>query len=101
MDSTALGEGLIIAAAGMGLVFLALGLLMVAMWALERAFRPRREEASRPTAGPTEAELAAIAAAIAYLRAGPATEPPIGGTSLGAELTTPPGRWWETVINAE
>ena len=40
MDSTFL-QGLWITIMGMGLVFLALGLLVLAMMALERLFRPR------------------------------------------------------------
>ena len=40
MDST-FWQGLWITAVGMGLVFLALGILVLAMMALERLFRPK------------------------------------------------------------
>lgn len=77
----------------MGLVFLALGLLMAAMWALDRAFRPAPAETAELAEGPTPTELAAIAAAVAHLRAEGVTGQLIGGASLGAGLREPPGRW--------
>lgn len=92
MNLAELQHGLIIAAAGMGLVFLALGLLMMAMWLLERAFRPAPEEAAQ---GPTPTELAAIVAAVAHIQARSPARERIGGESLGAGLGDPPGHWWE------
>lgn len=95
MNLAELQHGVIIAALGMGLVFLALGLLIVAMWALERAFRPAPQGTPEPVQGPTPTELAAITAAVAHLRAEPVPGRRIGGASLGAGLGAPPGRWWE------
>lgn len=56
---------------GMGLVFLALGILVLAMMALERLFRPRAEGAMARGAAQAppmeEEEIAAIAVALASL----------------------------------
>jgi len=101
VDIAELQRGLIVVTTGMGLVFLALGLLMVAMWALDRAFRPVPAASPEPTEGPTPAELAAIAAAVLHLRAEGTRRQRIGGESLGAGLGSPPGHWWRSADGGE
>jgi Na+-transporting methylmalonyl-CoA/oxaloacetate decarboxylase gamma subunit len=63
-------QGLWITVVGMSLVFLALGILVLAMMALERLFRPRVDGTMAPEAAEepsTEEEIAAIAVALASL----------------------------------
>ena len=94
MDSTFL-QGLWITVVGMGLVFLALGLLVLAMIALKRLFRPRAEGAmvrravEEPLTG--EEEIVAIAVALASLLT--KKEAPVGGRQLGSVLGDGPGSW--------
>ena len=94
MDSTFL-QGLWITVMGMGLVFLALGLLVLAMMALERLFRPRAEGARATEAAeepPTEEEeIVAIAVALASLLA--KKEVQVGDSQLGSALGDGPGSW--------
>ena len=93
MESTFL-QGLWITAMGMGLVFLALGLLVLAMMALERLFQPRTEKAM-VTGGAeepsTEEEIAAIAVALASLLA--KKEARVEDRQLGSALGDGPGSW--------
>jgi sodium pump decarboxylase gamma subunit len=94
LDSTFL-HGLWITVVGMGLVFLALGILVLAMMALDRLFRPRTEEAMARGAAeepPTEEdEIAAIAVALASLLT--KKEAPVGNRQLGSDLKDGPGSW--------
>jgi len=85
-------HGLILTAVGMGLVFLALGIFLVSMMALTRLFPHRETSAVDATAGtksqpsssgPSEAELAAIGAALTiWLKepAGRSSDPQLGAT---------------------
>lgn len=94
MDSTFL-QGLWITGVGMGLVFLALGILVLAMMALERLFRPRAK--GTITAGAAEEpsteeeEIAAIAVALASLLT--KREAQVGDRQLGSALRGGPGSW--------
>jgi len=92
LDSTFL-QGLWITAMGMGLVFLALGLLVLAMMALERLFRPTAKEVTATGAAEEpsteEEEIAAIAVALASLL----KEAQGGDRQLGAALGDGPGPW--------
>lgn len=93
MDSTFL-QGLWITVVGMGLVFLALGLLVVAMMALERLFRPRAEAAMAMGIAEetlTEEEVAAIAVALASLLTKKVAQ--VGDRQLGSTLADGPGSW--------
>ena len=94
MDSTFL-QGLWIAVVGMGLVFLALGILVLAMMALERLFRPRAEGAMARGAAEEpsteEEEIAALAAALASLLT--RKEAPVVDLQLGSALGDGPGSW--------
>jgi Na+-transporting methylmalonyl-CoA/oxaloacetate decarboxylase gamma subunit len=95
LDSTFL-QGLWITGVGMGLVFLALGLLVAAMMALERLFRPRAKGAMATGGGAEEAsteeeEIVAIAVALASLLT--KQEAQIGGRQLGSALGDGPGSW--------
>ena len=94
MDSTFL-QGLWITAVGMGLVFLALGILVLAMMALERLFRPRAEGAMVTDAAEEpsteEEEIAAIAVALANLLT--KKEAQVGDRQLGSALRDGPGSW--------
>ena len=94
MDSTFL-QGLWITVVGMGLVFLALGLLVLAMMALERLFRPRAKEAmaTGSTGEPSteEDEIVAIAAALASLLT--EKEAQAEDQQLGSALGDGPGSW--------
>ena len=94
MDSTFL-QGLWITVMGMGLVFLALGILVLAMMALERLFRPRTEGAmaTRAAEEPSteEEEIAAIAVALASLLR--KKEARVEDRQLGSALGDGPGSW--------
>jgi sodium pump decarboxylase gamma subunit len=94
LDSTFL-QGLWITVMGMGLVFLALGILVLAMMALERLFRPRakgamaRGGAEEPS---TEGEeIAAIAVALASLLR--KKEARVEDRQLGSALGDGPSSW--------
>jgi sodium pump decarboxylase gamma subunit len=91
--SDLLWQGLIISFSGMGLTFLALGLLILTMIVLERVFRPQPErvpaEADQP-AGVDDEIVAAIAVALARARPTEAGR----SDSLGATLQNETGRWW-------
>ncbi len=80
---------------GMGLVFLALGILVLAMMTLERLFRPKAEGAlvTRAAEEPsTEGEeIAAIAVALASLLT--KKESQVGDRQLGSALRDGPGSW--------
>ena len=94
MDSTFL-HGLWITVTGMGLVFLALGILVLAMMTLDRLFRPRAkqamatEAAEEPSTG--EEEIAAIAVALASLLT--KQEAQVRDRQLGSALGDSPGSW--------
>lgn len=94
MGSTFL-QGLWITVVGMGLVFLALGILVLAMMALERLFRPKAKGAMVTGAAgepsTEEEEIAAIAVALASLLA--KKEAPVGNRQLGSALGDGPGSW--------
>jgi Na+-transporting methylmalonyl-CoA/oxaloacetate decarboxylase gamma subunit len=79
----------------MGLVFLALGLLVLAMMALERLFQPRAEGVMVTGAveepSTEEEEIATIAVALASLLA--RKEAPVGNRQLGSALGDGPGSW--------
>ena len=94
MDST-FWQGLWIAVVGMGLVFLALGILVLAMMALERLFRPRAKGAMATGAAEEpsteEEEIAAIAVALASLLT--KKEARVGNRQLGSALGDGPGSW--------
>ena len=94
MESTFL-QGLWITVVGMGLVFLALSLLVLAMIALERLFQPRAEKAmvTGVTEEPSmeEEEIAAIAVALASLLV--KKEARVEDRQLGSALGDGPGSW--------
>jgi sodium pump decarboxylase gamma subunit len=94
LDSTFL-HGLWITVMGMGLVFLALGILVAAMMALERLFRPRAEGAMATGAAEEpstdEEEIAAIAVALASLLT--KQEAQVGDRQLGSALGDGLGSW--------
>jgi sodium pump decarboxylase gamma subunit len=94
LDSTFL-QGLWITIMGMGLVFLALGILVLAMMALERLFRPRAEGvmATRAAEEPSteEEEIVAIAVALASLLT--KKEAQARDRQLGSALGDRPGSW--------
>jgi sodium pump decarboxylase gamma subunit len=105
LDSTFL-QGLWITVVGMGLVFLALGILVLAMMALDRLFRPRAKEAMATEAASSlvvdlqstteepsteEEEIVAIAVALANLLT--RKEAPVGDRQLGSALGDGPGSW--------
>ena len=93
-------HGLILTVLGMGLVFLALAIFLLSMVALTRLFSERETglgvamaEVTGRTAssGPSEAEMAAIGAALAVWLG----EPPGQGfdPQLGATLASSPSPW--------
>lgn len=91
-------HGLVLTVVGMGLVFLALGILLASMVALTRLFPARgkstgvaADEAKARPSGPSEAELAAIGAALAVWLKGPAAF--ASDPQLGAALAAPPSLW--------
>jgi len=94
LDSTFL-QGLWITVVGMSLVFLALGILVLAMMALERLFRPRAEVAMATGAAEQSAteeeEIVAIAVALASLLTKKETQ--VGDRQLGSALGDGPGSW--------
>ena len=94
MDSTFL-HGLWITVMGMGLVFLALGILVAAMMALERLFRPRAKGAMATGAAEEpsmeEEEIVAIAVALASLLT--EKEAQVGDRQLGSALGDGLGSW--------
>jgi Na+-transporting methylmalonyl-CoA/oxaloacetate decarboxylase gamma subunit len=94
LDSTFL-QGLWITGVGMGLVFLALGILVLAMMALERLFRPRAKGAMATGAAEEpsieEEEIVAIAIALASLLT--KKEAQAGDRQLGSALRGGPGSW--------
>ena len=94
MDSTFL-HGLWITVMGMGLVFLALGILVAAMMALERLFRPRAKGAmargGAEESSTEEEEIAAIAVALTSLLT--KKEAPVWDRQLGSALRDGPGSW--------
>jgi sodium pump decarboxylase gamma subunit len=94
LDNTFL-QGLWITVVGMGLVFLALGILVLAMMALERLFQPRAKKAvvtgvmEKPST--EEEEIVAIAVALASLLT--KKEAQVGDRQLGSALRDGPGSW--------
>ncbi len=92
MGST-LWQGLVITVTGMGLVFLALGILVLAMIALDRLFRPKAEEALETGASeePSAEEVVAITVALASLLT--REEARVGDRQLGSALRDGPGAW--------
>jgi Na+-transporting methylmalonyl-CoA/oxaloacetate decarboxylase gamma subunit len=94
LDSTFL-QGLWITGVGMGLVFLALGVLVLAMMALERLFRPRAKGAmatgSAEEPSTEEEEIVAIAVALTSLLT--KKEAQVGDRQLGLALGDGPGSW--------
>jgi sodium pump decarboxylase gamma subunit len=93
LDSTFL-QGLWITVVGMGLVFLALGILVLAMMALERLFRPRAKGAMATGAAEEpsteEEEIVAIAVALASLLTRREAQL---NQQLGSALGDGPGSW--------
>jgi len=85
-------QGLYITVAGMGLVFAALGLLLLAMVALDRAFRPRPADLLVEEAGPEvpEEDLALVAAVGLALALAEAE----GAEEGASPEVLPPGRGW-------
>ncbi len=79
-------QGLYVTVVGMGLVFMALGILLAAMVALDRSFRASEAKADPPSVEEgTEEDIVAIATAMSYLLAEKEAAP--GKTSeLGASL---------------
>ena len=96
----AIWQGLSLSALGMGLTFAALGLLILAVFMLERIFRTRRliPEERSPEEMPVASSLArdmreeetvvAIAVALAHLRS-----LDMGRSGLGEALEAGPGPW--------
>ncbi len=93
-------QGLGLSVLGIGLTFAALGLVILAIIWLQRVFPPapaasgERETAEVPAIhvpveSPEEEIVAAIAAALAYLRSEKA-----GASALGVALQAERGRWW-------
>ena len=100
-------QGLSLSALGMGLTFAALGLLILAMFVLERIFRPRRltPEEGYPEEMPVASSLAhdiqeetvvAIAVALAHLRS-----LDLRRSELGEALEAGPGPWGMKHITRE
>ena len=98
--SDLLEQGLWISVIGLSILFIAMGLLFVLMMLLERLTRGRtqpviQKEAplNRDTTALEQAKkdeiAAAIAVAVAYLRAQDR-----GKSSLGSTLEAGPGQWW-------
>ena len=84
-------HGLVLTVVGMGLVFLALAIFLGAMVALTRLFPHRETSAEAAPAGPTEAELAAIGAALTIWSKTPTDRVP--DPQLGATLAAGPSPW--------
>ena len=100
-------HGLVLTVVGMGLVFLALVIFLVSMVVLARLF-PERETSARgatagaedqPSSGPSEAELAAIGAALAIWLKEPAGHSP--DLQLGATLASSPYPWGIAASSAQ
>ena len=102
--SNVIVQGLIISVIGIGLTFLALGILILVMILLDRLFSDKKEGDSAETepvektaVGPParntvdEEIVAAIAVALAQVRSLESRE---GG--LGATLEEAPSGWWQT-----
>ena len=101
--SDVLWQGLMISVMGMGLTFLALGLLILTMILLERFSRssveppvpdgtaPKEEPSSGVPTQNTEDEEIAAAIAVALARKRSLN---VGQGSLGATLEVGPGAWW-------
>ena len=101
--SPLLTQGLVISALGLGLTFAALGVFIVVILGLQRAFAPRPSQpapAAPPPAAPsadardTEGEeiAAAIVIALSHLRSQELCE-----SGLGEALTAGRGPWWRPV----
>ena len=102
--SNVIVQGLILSVVGMGLTFLALGILILVMVLLDRLFRDKTETRSGE-AEPTEKAavsslvrdtadeevVAAIAVALAQVRSLELCE-----VGLGSTLEQAPSRWWQT-----
>jgi Na+-transporting methylmalonyl-CoA/oxaloacetate decarboxylase gamma subunit len=93
-------HGLILTVVGMGLVFLALGIFLASMMTLTRLFPGRETSAGMVTvkatsqpvsSGPSEAELAAISAALAIWLKEPSDL--VSDSQLGATLKAGPSPW--------
>ncbi|MBN1217576.1 MAG: OadG family protein [Anaerolineae bacterium] len=103
--SDILWQGLIISLMGMGLTFLALGLLVLVIILLDRFTRPKaqplvsaemvsKRKVDTDTVSQSTADetiVAAIAAALAHFRSSEAYP-----ADLGATLEAGPGAWWTT-----
>lgn len=105
MDMELMREGLTISAFGLSITFLALGIFIFVMIGLQKLFPHKPVSVAKSTAGETTMtrmdetvsavesseqvteEIAAIAAAIAHLRA-------LGQSSLGTSLEAGRGPWW-------
>lgn len=99
--SEAIWQGLKLSVMGISLTFAALGLLILAMWALERAFRVQqlvpeeREPAETPVVSTLERDteeeeiVAAISVALAHLRS-----LDICRSGLGSTLEAERSAWW-------
>ena len=101
--SNVIVQGLMLSVIGMGLTFLALGILILVMMLLDRLFSDNKEvdtEEAKPaekTAANSQAPdavdeeiVAAIAVALAQVRSLELCE-----VELGSTLETPPTRWWQ------
>ena len=95
-------HGLILTVVGMGLVFLALGIFLASMMTLTRLFPDRETSAGMApvkatgqpvSSGPSEAELAAIGAALAMWSRSGETSDLISDPQLGATLTASHSPW--------
>lgn len=93
-------HGLILTVVGMGLVFLALGIFLASMMTLTRLFPGRETSAGMATvkatsqpvfSGPSEAELAAIGAALAMWLKEPSDL--VSDPQLGATLAASHSSW--------
>lgn len=97
-------QGLILSVIGIGLTFLALGILILVMVLLDRLFRDDKkgdsgevkpvEKVAVGSPAPDAVDekiVAAIAVALAQVRSLELYE-----VGLGSTLETPPSRWWQT-----
>jgi sodium pump decarboxylase gamma subunit len=102
--SNVIGQGLILSVVGIGLTFLALGILILVMVLLDRFFRDEKkagsdqiepaEKVAIDSLSPDTVEeevVAAIAVALAQLHC-----LELGQAGLGSTLEKAPSRWWQT-----
>ncbi len=102
--SPLLTQGLVISALGLGLTFAALGVFIVVILGLQRAFAPRpgRPEPAAPPPAPSldardaegEALAAAVVIALSHLRSQELCE-----SGLGEALTASRSPWWRPITS--